>query len=102
MKKIKVMRCLLATVAAVIAQMALGGQQADMCTLTRIKNTRSAVASRIISKACWKIYDNGSFLTSGERGYYNCLLQNLPGTENDLNASQIANICGRQSLNSGQ
>jgi hypothetical protein len=39
---------------------------------------------------------------AGEREYYSCLLQNLPGTEDDLNARRIADICGRQGLNTGR
>jgi hypothetical protein len=96
------MQCVLAAVVGVSTQIVLAGPQADMCTMTRTKNTRSAVAGSIISRACWKIYDNGNFLMAGEREYYGCLLQNLPGTEDDLNARRIADICGRQGLNTGR
>jgi hypothetical protein len=94
---------MLAAVTAVVAQTAMAAsQQADMCTLTRIKNTRSAVAGAIIRNACWKVYDNGSLMSQSQRQYYDCLLQNLPGTESDVNARQIANICGRQGMGLGQ
>jgi hypothetical protein len=100
MTKIKIMQYMLATVIAAMAQIALGGQQADRCMLPKIKNTRSVVAVSSIRNACTKIYNNGRFLPTSERRYYNCLLQNLPGTENDTSAQHISNICGRQGINS--
>jgi hypothetical protein len=78
-----------------VSQTALANPDSDMCTVTRTKGTRSELAVGLITRACRKVYENNNFLLQNERNYYGCLLQHLPGTDNDTAAQQIARICGR-------
>nr|WP_228491464.1 hypothetical protein [Pseudomonas aeruginosa] len=45
------------------------------------------------------MYNDGSFLLSREKAYYECLLENLPGVENNLAAQKIRSACESKSQN---
>lgn len=73
---------------------AWANQQSDMCTLQAAKGTRSRLATEVLARTCWKVYENGSLMMNTERAYYGCLLDSLPGTDNDAAAQQVMTICG--------
>lgn len=51
----------------------------DQCILDYQRTAKSGVAVHFITQACDKLYNDGSFLLSREKAYYECLLENLPG-----------------------
>lgn len=71
----------------------------DQCILDYQRTAKSGVAVHFITQACDKLYNDGSFLLSQEKAYYECLLENLPGVENNLAAQKIRSACESKSQN---
>ncbi|MDF5996929.1 hypothetical protein P4200_30530 [Pseudomonas aeruginosa] len=86
--------------AAVIPLSALADDKDyDQCILDYQRTAKSGVAVHFITQACDKLYNDGSFLLSREKAYYECLLENLPGVENNLAAQKIRSACESKSQN---
>lgn len=71
----------------------------DQCILDYQRTAKSGVAVHFITQACDKLYNDGSFLLSREKAYYECLLENLPGVENNLAAQKIRSACESKTQN---
>lgn len=95
------MKSLLVGVMLFATHGAWANQQSDICALQATRGTRSRLATDVIARTCWKVYDNGRFLMENERSYYSCLLQALRGTENDAAAQQVISICQRNQWTRG-
>ncbi|MDX2221971.1 MAG: hypothetical protein SFV21_04430 [Rhodospirillaceae bacterium] len=69
------------------------------CKLTYLRNTKSSAARSYIEKACnfRSLTTSGGALAQTERVFHDCILEVLPGTEDDRNAVQLANACKSRS-----
>jgi hypothetical protein len=69
------------------------------CRLAHLRNTKSATARSYIEKACnfRALPSSDGALAQTERVFHDCILEVLPGTEDDRNAVQLANDCKSRS-----
>jgi hypothetical protein len=65
------------------------------CRLKYMRNTKSDAARSYISKACnfMELSTAAMGLGREERTFHACVLEALPGTEDDRNAVELANAC---------
>ncbi|MBR0794411.1 hypothetical protein JQ615_03310 [Bradyrhizobium jicamae] len=64
------------------------------CTLSAMRDTRSALAIQSIRSACnWLAVNGNSLLNESSRGYYLCLVRQLSGAQADEAASAIISAC---------
>ena len=65
------------------------------CRLKYLRNTKSEAARSYVSKSCnfMSLPSAGSGLSRDEKIFHDCVLEVMPGTEDDRNAVQLANAC---------
>ena len=65
------------------------------CRLKYLRNTKSEAARSYVSKSCnfMSLPSAGSGLSRDEKVFHDCVLEVMPGTEDDRNAVQLANAC---------
>ena len=70
----------------------------NACLLQYQKGAKTNLSAFLIEYSCRKLYQEGAFLLSKEKVYYECLLKNIPDVENSMAVNQIQNTCRRQYL----
>lgn len=67
----------------------------SICILENMGNTRSPIARRHISDACnfLSLHEASLLLNKEQRTFHECVLKYVPGTEADLNASDLVRAC---------
>jgi hypothetical protein len=68
----------------------------NQCVIQAMRGTRSVTAVQIMQNACQKLWFEAAMMRDADKRYYVCLLQSLPGVENDYGAQVVAAACGRQ------
>ncbi|MBM3515080.1 MAG: hypothetical protein FJX59_15410 [Alphaproteobacteria bacterium] len=82
-----------------LAQAGLPGQDRPAteteCRLKYLRNTKSEVARSYIGKSCnfLSLRTASSVLARQERVFHECVVEALPGTEDDRNSVELANAC---------
>jgi hypothetical protein len=66
------------------------------CVIAAMRGTRSMAAVQIMQKACAKLWYEGSMMRESDKQAYVCLLQSLPGVENDYAARIVYTSCVNQ------
>lgn len=87
---------LLLPVAAGLA-VAMDNEDYDNCILQHQKTAKTNYAVQLVKEACTKLHKESAFLFSDELRYYQCILDNVPGVENDRALESIRQACRRQS-----
>jgi hypothetical protein len=83
---------LLSSSGSVIAQTSM--EREAQCQLSAIRDTRSALAIRVIRSACnWLALNGDSLLNESSKGYYVCLVRQLSGVQADEAAGAIVSAC---------
>ena len=97
MKRLIRSALLLATLATPLAALAWGNEEYDACILQYQQEAKTDLASHLIKEACAKLYKEGDFLLSDELDYYRCLLEHVPGVENNRALESIRQACRSRS-----
>ncbi|MGC3619670.1 VF_A0006 family four-cysteine protein, partial [Pseudomonas aeruginosa] len=71
----------------------------DQCILDYQRTAKCGVAVQYLTHACLMLYNDGSVLLSRDMAYYECLLENLAGVENNLAAQMIRSAWESKSQN---
>ncbi|WP_434113416.1 VF_A0006 family four-cysteine protein [Paraburkholderia caffeinilytica] len=73
-----------------------GSSNYDDCMLIGLRDARNQIASNYIQRSCYALYRNSEMLLPRERAYYECILQNMPGTREQFAIMRINEICARR------
>jgi hypothetical protein len=66
------------------------------CVIAAVRGTRSVAAVQIMQKACRKVWYEGSMMDMADKQANVCLLQSLPGVDNDYAAQLVYASCVNQ------